>query len=405
VPKYSKSTFYNYTIVGAGASGLWLANAMFDHGLLDDKTLCIVESDEEKFNDRTWCYWAEKPIAEPEIISKEWNNIKSLYQENKSKISPYKYYHVRSQDFYQHIKNKLKNCQSIYWINDTVISVDQNLDNHILIKTVNRNWKSSYAFLSAHPQQSNSAQNEKQIHYLGKEAKQKNQLFLWQSFVGYRIKTTQPIFDTSEITMMDFDVDQSLYTQFFYELPFSENEVLVEFTRFGTEVLDYDYAISEIEKRLNNKNIEYEILEIEKGSIPMTPQFDCSSSTLKNNQHIIYIGTLAGALKPTTGYGFKRMYYYAEELAKSLKQPNGKNLPTMKRKWRFRLYDILLLQILKDKPYLGKDIFITLFKRQPIPLILKFLDEETNIYEEVSIFSRLPILPFLKSLFKYFLSK
>jgi lycopene beta-cyclase len=223
--------------------------------------------------------------------------------------------------------------------------------------------------------------------------------------VGYRIKTTQPIFDTSEITMMDFDVDQSLYTQFFYELPFSENEVLVEFTRFGTEVLDYDYAISEIEKRLNNKNIEYEILEIEKGSIPMTPQFDCSSSTLKNNQHIIYIGTLAGALKPTTGYGFKRMYYYAEELAKSLKQPNGKNLPTMKRKWRFRLYDILLLQILKDKPYLGKDIFITLFKRQPIPLILKFLDEETNIYEEVSIFSRLPILPFLKSLFKYFLSK
>ncbi len=396
--------FYNYTIIGAGASGLWLANSMLNQGLLQDKTLCIVESDSEKFNDRTWCYWAKEPLPEPEILSKDWDAIKNLYQEKKNQILPFKYYHVKSQDFYHHLKSKLKNKSSIFWVNDAVNAVSQ-FDNSVTINTSQKKWETNYAFLSAFPQGDKTKEQEKLNLYLGKQSKQKHQIFLWQSFVGYRIKTKKAVFDPSEMTMMDFNVEQSLFTQFFYELPFTENEALIEFTRFGTEILDYDYAISQIEKRLKSKNISYEILEIEKGAIPMTPNYDHLEHKLQSNQQIIYIGTLAGALKPTTGYGFKRMFFYAEKLVKTLKDPNQKELPTMKRKWRFRLYDILLLQILRDTPYLGKEIFVSLFKKQPVPLILKFLDEETNILEEVSIFSRLPLIPFLKSLFKYFFNK
>ncbi|OAQ37894.1 hypothetical protein A5893_16925 [Pedobacter psychrophilus] len=399
-PKYP--SFYNFTIVGAGASGLWLANSMLKYGLLKDKTLCIVENDSDKFNDRTWCYWAKKPLAEPEIISKKWHIIKNLYRGGKNAIYPYKYYHVKSQDFYQHLKSKLKHNDAIFWLNDTVTGVNQ-IDNNITIQTTSQNWESNYAFLSALPKGNKPKEQDKLNLYLGKKASEKkNQIFLWQSFVGYKIKTKNAVFDPSEMTMMDFDVDQSLYTQFFYELPFSKNEALIEFTRFGTEILDYDYATSQIEKRLKLKGVEYQILEVEKGAIPMTPQFDHLKDKLKKNQRVIYMGTLAGALKPTAGYGFKRMFNYAERLAKSLKYSNEISLPTMKRKWRFRLYDILLLQILRDTPYIGKKIFVTLFKKQPLPLILKFLDEETTIFEEVVIFSQLPLLPFIKSLFKYF---
>lgn len=394
-------SFYNFTIVGAGASGLWLANSMLKHGLLKDKTLCIVENDLEKFNDRTWCYWATEPLAEPEILSKDWDAIKNLYRGGKNQISPYKYYHVKSQDFYRHFKSKLKNSSSIFWVDDVVTAVDQ-VDTRIVIQTDHKDWETNYAFLSALPKGDHSEEQGQLNPYQSKQTRQKQQIFLWQSFVGYRIKTTKAVFDPLEMTMMDFDVEQSSFTQFFYELPFTKNEALIEFTRFGTEILDYNYAISQIEKRLKSKNIEYEILEIEKGAIPMTPQFDHIEHKLESNQHIVYIGTLAGALKPTTGYGFKRMSFYAEKLAKAFKNSNEIELPTMRRKWRFRLYDILLLQILRDTPYLGKEIFVSLFKKQPVPLIFKFLDEETTIFEEISIFSKLPIMPFLKSLFKYY---
>lgn len=389
---------YNYTIVGAGASGLWLANAMIDKGLLDNKTLCIVENDNNKLNDRTWCYWEKNALKEPQIISKEWRLIKDLYGKRNNQIFPYRYYHVKSNDFYQHLKTKLKKNPNIYWKVETVKTVDKITESKLCVQTINQSWETNYAFLSALPVANKDLETEKLNQYLGKQNKK---IFIWQSFVGYRIKTANPVFNPSEIIMMDFNVDQANATQFFYELPLSENEALVEFTRFGTEIIDYDYAINQIENRLKNKNISYQILEIEKGAIPMTPQFDQQNNSLASNQNIIYIGTLGGAIKPTTGYGFKRMFHYAEKLAEALKNEENTNLPTMKRKWRFRIYDIILLQILVDTPHLGKNIFQTLFTNQPITRILKFLDEETSVIEEIKIFSKLPLLTFIKSLFKY----
>jgi lycopene beta-cyclase len=271
-------------------------------------------------------------------------------------------------------------------------------ESKLCVQTINQSWETNYAFLSALPVANKDLETEKLNQYLGKQNKK---IFIWQSFVGYRIKAANPVFNPSEIIMMDFNVDQANATQFFYELPLSENEALVEFTRFGTEIIDYDYAINQIENRLKNKNISYQILEIEKGAIPMTPQFDQQNNSLASNQNIIYIGTLGGAIKPTTGYGFKRMFHYAEKLAEALKNEENTNLPTMKRKWRFRIYDIILLQILVDTPHLGKNIFQTLFTNQPITRILKFLDEETSVIEEIKIFSKLPLLTFIKSLFKY----
>lgn len=371
---------------------------MIDNGLLDNKTLCIVENDNNKLNDRTWCYWEKNALKEPQIISKEWRLIKDLYGKRNNQIFPYRYYHVKSNDFYQHLKTKLKKNPNIYWKIETVNTVDKITESKLCVQTINQSWETNYAFLSALPVANKDLETEKLNQYLGKQNKK---IFIWQSFVGYRIKAANPVFNPSEIIMMDFNVDQANATQFFYELPLSENEALVEFTRFGTEIIDYDYAINQIENRLKNKNISYQILEIEKGAIPMTPQFDQQNNSLASNQNIIYIGTLGGAIKPTTGYGFKRMFHYAEKLAEALKNEENTNLPTMKRKWRFRIYDIILLQILVDTPHLGKNIFQTLFTNQPITRILKFLDEETSVIEEIKIFSKLPLLTFIKSLFKY----
>lgn len=371
---------------------------MIDKGLLDNKTLCIVENDNNKLNDRTWCYWEKNALKEPQIISKEWRLIKDLYGKRNNQIFPYRYYHVKSNDFYQHLKTKLKKNPNIYWKIETVNTVDKITESKLCVQTINQSWETNYAFLSALPVANKDLETEKLNQYLGKQNKK---IFIWQSFVGYRIKAANPVFNPSEIIMMDFNVDQANATQFFYELPLSENEALVEFTRFGTEIIDYDYAINQIENRLKNKNISYQILEIEKGAIPMTPQFDQQNNSLASNQNIIYIGTLGGAIKPTTGYGFKRMFHYAEKLAEALKNEENTNLPTMKRKWRFRIYDIILLQILVDTPHLGKNIFQTLFTNQPITRILKFLDEETSVIEEIKIFSKLPLLTFIKSLFKY----
>ena len=70
---------------------------------------------------------------------------------------------------------------------------------------------------------------------------------------------------------MDFTVAQKGNTRFMYVLPYAKNEALFEYTLFSKELLPYDHYKSEIEKYLKDKNItDYEIIEKEQGSIPMT---------------------------------------------------------------------------------------------------------------------------------------
>lgn len=400
-----KQNSYNYTIVGAGASGLWLAHALLRHGLLESKTLCIVESDADKNNDRTWCYWSTNPLAPDKMISKEWQQIMQLNLSNKAvNLSPYRYYHVRSADFYSEIKLALKECSAISWLQEKVTDVTH-LATEVEVVTDTQKWTSDRVFLSALP---SGRQTKADYHlslqrFLKTPVQKKTDLFLWQSFVGWRVETTEKIFDARSMSMMDFDVDQGGYTQFIYELPFSDNEALIEMTRFGKEKLSKAEAEESLRVYMEKKGGNYKITEIEIGSIPMTLQFDMHRKQLSTDERIIYIGTPGGAIKPTTGFGFKRMHHYANSLAASLK--NETAFPTMHRPYRFRLYDILLLQILENQPNRGKEIFEQLFRTQPIQRILKFLDEETTIIEEIAIFSRLPIRLFLRSLADHLLGR
>jgi lycopene beta-cyclase len=388
--------FYNYTIVGAGASGLWLAYALYKQGLLNNKSLIIVEEDTQKTNDRTWCYWAKDELKLHDLASKTWAySFNSHYYQKKGSIFPYTYYHIRSQDFYQKVKLELTKCPNITWLFSSFQSYQTS--NQILINTIEASWNTEKLFLSALPNKEEVFSSKTLKTYLNNYSSQ--HILLWQSFVGWRIKTEKPVFNPSRITMMDFNIVQNGHTQFIYELPFSETEALIEMTRFGETKLSVSEAETILKTYVDKKTSFYQIEETEIGAIPMTTHFDNKRKTLPPNERVIYLGTIAGTLKPTTGYGFKRMAKYADDLAIALK--NNSPLPTHFRPWRFRMYDTLLLQIIASDGDKGKEIFEALFKTQPTPKILKFLDEETTIWEEISIFSKLPILLFLKSLSKY----
>ncbi len=380
---------FSYVIIGAGAAGLWLADALLQSGLLTHNTLCIVESDEIKTNDRTWCYWAKTPLAPLEMVSKTWEQTLNPGQlDNMSNLAPYKYFHVRSEDFYRSIKHRLLKNPNVCFKTDTVLSVQQQ-GQTAMVKTQTATWQSNYVFTSVDfplalpPQQ-----------------KKNDNLFLLQSFVGWRIKTERPVFDEAQLTLMRFDIAQSGNTQFLYLLPYSATEALVEITRFGEKNLPYGLAETILHDFLQSQQIGYQTLETEIGAIPMTPDFDVFNKFHAAQERIISIGTIGGAIKPSTGYGFTRMHAHGMAIAEAIK--TNSTLPTLHRNWRFRMYDILLLRILKHRPEEGSIIFMRLFKTQPIQRVFRFLDEKTSIWEEVQIFSKLPIFLFLKSLFNNF---
>lgn len=231
----------------------------------------------------------------------------------------------------------------------------------------------------------------------GHDFHRRSTIALQQHFLGWRIRTNGAVFDPSVMTMMDFRTDQHQGVCFIYVLPYADNDALVECTVFSAEV----WSAAQYEQRLRTYIDEilscssYEVISTESGSIPMCDAIPHRS--LGTNW--ISIGSAAGLTKPTTGYTVARCIRDAEQMFDHYDATGLWEAPNRAHK-RFDWYDRLLLKIIRDEPQYVSTILWTLFERNPVEVILRFLDEQTSLREELRLFWTLPWNPFLRAIFR-----
>lgn len=374
---------YDYIIIGAGASGLLLADAIGKDAFFKNKTVLLLDKNAKQTNDRTWCFWEKNTTNFDPVVSKKWNQIHFAGKKISKDYSivPYSYKMIKGLDFYNHYLTKLATYHNVTFINEQVENIE-NSTTETIIRTTTNSYKATKVFNS--------------IYDTKEPLQQKKYPVLQQHFIGWFVKTEQSVFSDQKATFMDFSVPQKGNTRFMYVLPFSKTEALVEYTLFSENLLkqeEYEQAIKKyITEKLGVKN--YQITETERGSIPMT-SFDFAK---KNTPNMLYIGTAGGWTKASTGYTFKKTSTKVAQLITHLKQ--NKALNTFSKKDKFWFYDLLLLDILYEKNELGQTIFEALFKNRKPQLIFKFLDEETNLWEDIRFISSLSPFPFIRALFK-----
>jgi len=374
--------YYDYIIVGGGASGLMSAYRMSKDVFFDDKSILILDKVKKNSNDRTWCYWATKSDEWNDISCASWNDIifKSDLYNAKEGIAPYQYRMIRSKDFYSKIFTHLETKSNITFQLANVLNIEQRVDCAEVI-TADTIFKTKTILNS--------------ILFNDEYKKQTKYPVLQQHFVGFFIKTKKDSFNDSAATFMDFTVSQKGNTRFMYILPHAKNEALFEYTLFSKDLLPYDHYKSEIEKYLKDKNIkDYEIVEKEQGSIPMT----CYKFWKNNTKNIIHIGTAGGWSKASTGFTFKKTTQKTAQLIQHIKE--GKSLTKFHKITKFWFYDLLLLDVLSQQNKLGASIFGKMFQKNRASQILKFLDEETSFVEDLKIQLKMPIGLFTKALLK-----
>src|SRR5690606_37399150 len=103
-----------------------------------------------------------------------------------------------------------------------------------------------------------------------------------------------------------------------------------------------------------------------------------------------------GWTKASTGFTFMNTYRKTRSWVQLLKK--GRSLDRLYRKNRFWFYDLLLLDILHLKNDVGGPIFEALFKKCPPQLIFKFLDGDTNLWEDLRIIRACPKGEFIGAL-------
>ncbi|MBU2997687.1 lycopene cyclase [Cellulophaga baltica] len=374
---------YDYIIIGAGLAGLLLADTLGKDPYFKDKSILLLDKDAKQTNNRTWCFWEQNNDDFNTIISKKWDSIRFTGKRINQTypIAPYSYKMVRGIDFYNSYFERISNYKNICFLQEEVLNIEDNTS-EVSVKTAKNTFTACKIFNS--------------FYDISQVKKQKQHPVLQQHFIGWVIKTEQNIFDDNTATFMDFSIPQKGNTRFMYLLPLSKHEALIEYTLFSENLLkkeEYEIAIkSYLKENLNIDN--YTIVEKERGSIPMT----CYDFSKNNTENIMHIGTAGGFTKASTGYTFKNTTKKINLLIQNLKEE--KSFRKFYKKDKFWFYDLLLLDILESNNELGQSIFEALFKNRSPKLIFKFLDEETNLWEDVKFISALSPLPFLKALFK-----
>ena len=395
---------YDLVFLGGGCATLSLLTRLIESGACRNKRFLIIDQSDKKSNDRTWCFWEKGTGYFEKLVHHEWEKLdfkQSGFSGNLD-MGGYRYKMIRGIDFYTYCLQVLHASGQVDFLQDEITdwSIEKtdsqgeilNSSGEILRITGKKTEKISV--------KANLIFNSIPLD-LGK--KQPGVVNLLQHFKGVIVESDQFNFDPHRATLMDFRVSQTEGTTFIYVLPLSKNKALVEYTLFTADLLSteqYNQGIADYITTYLGVS-DYKIVEEEFGIIPMTTQrFPWYANGAFN------IGTAGGQTKGSSGYTFQFIQKRSAQLAALLQ--NSSDWSKLKSTLiqlqgdakRFHFYDRVLLNVLAANYYPGDQVFATLFEKNPAHRVFQFLDNETNLLQELQIISTLPTWPFLKAALK-----
>ena len=366
---------YDYILAGGGLSGQMMALEL-QKVIGDNERVLMIDKSDKNENDRTWSYWSTDRSLTDVLARKVWNKIKVSGKGFNEKISiaPYHYATIRGIDFYNFTKKELVNDKRFEWVTAVVDEIEE--DSGVVKTTDGKSYTGKLIFKSYFEADK-------------LEIPTKDYSVLYQQFKGWFVKTEKPVFDTDTVTFMDFSTLENTHeTRFFYILPFSGTEALVEYTAFTANRMEeqiYDDHLNwYFKEKLKVSN--FEIKEKEFDFIPMTdypfPQ--------KINGKVVTIGTTAGFVKASTGYCFSRTQEKIKGIVQALSIKGKIEESDIVSPFHFRLLDSAMLEVTGKGIVPGERFFVSLFKKMPPEFLFRFLDEKASIREIIRTMFAVP---------------
>ncbi len=373
---------YDYIMAGGGMSALSLAYFLTQQQ--PDATVAIIDPEEKGENDRTWSYWARDAQPFDEIATTTWDRIRFASDEWSSTIDirPYRYFMIRSEDFYDTVLAQLEQC-NVEFYRDRVMSI-RSQDDFAHVEGEKGTWDGTWVFDSRFDPQEYA--NRTGPHH-----------YLKQHFLGWTIDTEESIFDPETATLFDFRIPDRGEFRFGYILPQSRNRALIEFTLFSARLLERDEYVVELEHYIHDVLgiAGYRVVERESGVIPMTDE----PAIRQAQERVLNIGTRGGTVKASTGYAFARTQRDSIAVAQSMGRVGHPFDIPAQSEW-FRLLDTMMLQVMHRKGEISDHVFANLFRKNPIDRLFRFLEEQTSFAETIAVMSTVPWSPFISAFFK-----
>jgi len=375
---------YRYVILGAGASGLSLCCHLLNAGVRD--RILILDQKSAFTDDRTWCFWSVRPNPFAELAIRCWHRWEVLdaHGSRARQESPaVGYACLRGQDFYDYAQAEIARHPNVTLRLGSSIESVESFSDHVQILGNGACCSADYVFDSrpkiATPCRDNA---------------------LTQRFFGQFIQSDTPQFDPSRCTLMDFQVSQEHGLHFFYVLPFSSTEALIENTYIqdsGTQGLTPDLHRAEIRSYLGELHglSDFTVQREEAGEIPMT-----MAAFPKREGRQFFVGTAGGCTRPSSGYTFQRIQEQCRQIAEAAQAGTLDTFHERLAPARYRFFDGVFLRVLRDNPRAFPEYFHRLFARVSPEALTAFLSETSTWRSDLQIMRSLPLGPFLRAALK-----
>ncbi|GMV44163.1 MAG: lycopene cyclase [Myxococcales bacterium] len=366
---------FDLLIAGAGCAGLSLAVQLATQGLAGRRVL-VVDPRLSHGRDRTFCFWDVARHPFEDAVSHRWSRwrVAAPGGTHVATSTRHAYCHLPGDAFYRAALDRLGREPDITVRLGVGVEALREDPSGIVAHTTAGAIRCELAF-DGRP--------------LRLPPAPAGEVRLLQHFGGRLVRTEEPIFDPSTVTLMDFDLPLR-GAHFMYALPFDEHTALVEDTWMtATPGASYDQHMDEWLRRAGASR--WEVLGEERGVLPMTTE-----RLAPPGLRVVPIGLRGGAARPSTGYAFLAIQRTAAELARQVLSGTAHPRVEAHSRTTERL-DRIFLDHLARSPDGAPDLFLSLFSKAPADAVVRFLSEVGTPSDVLAVMRACPSLPFARA--------
>jgi lycopene beta-cyclase len=283
------ATTVDVAILGAGVSGLCLARALAD-GPLRDLTVLLVDGARDDDELRTLSYWARGATALDDLEARRWTTLR-VHDGARAVDVPLREHSYRTVFFAElqrAVKRRFAGDPRLRLVEGRAGELADG-DDGATFSVGGERVRARWVFDSRFARRE-LAVDPRRWH------------LLWQHFHGWIVRAERDVFDPTAADFLDFRTGLSLGDTFFYVLPFSPREALVELVSFAP--VDAEAAVARwLDAHAGLRPGEYTFERREAGVSPMTEQ----PFARAGGRRIRRIGVAGGRLKASTGYALTRI--------------------------------------------------------------------------------------------------
>ncbi|MAJ24118.1 MAG: hypothetical protein CMP36_01260 [Rickettsiales bacterium] len=377
-----KNKIIDFVVLGGGCAALSFINKVIDKKI-KNFSFVIIEKRKKYYDDKSWCFWTEDKKQYDKILEKSWRSFSFNFKDKNNILTSnsFEYIYIRSISFYNFVISKISSKPFIELkLNEDVINIKFHKSYYQI--TTSRAVYLAKNVLDTRPNIDNFKKNP----------------FMYQSFLGYEIKFKKQIdFNINNVYLMhNMKADNKKFF-FDYILPINKNTVLFEHTIFSKNA----FSEASIKKMLTRRlkifnNNEFKVIRKEYGKIPMGI---INKKALIDKNNYFFTGTLAGAIRPSSGYGFLNIQSWADQTTNKLKE-EGKINSYFNNKVIEKYLDNLFLKIISNNSIYAPYIFYYFTKNIITETFIRFMIGNASFFDFIKVIYAMPKRVFIRCLIK-----